>query len=99
MSSIPASMFVQVVPNVISAGGSALDLSGLCLTNSTRVPIGTVPSFPSALAVASYFGSTAPEAGLASTYFAGFDNSNVKPGAMLFAQYPVAPVGAYLRGG
>lgn len=99
MASIPASAIVNVVPNVISAGGSALNLIGLMLTNSTRTPIGSVLSFPSALSVASYFGSASNEATLASIYFNGFDNSNVKPGALLFSQYNTADVAAYLRGG
>jgi hypothetical protein len=96
---IPASAIVSVTPSVLPAGGSALQLSGLMLTTNTRVPIGTVPSFPSYLAVANYFGLSSKEAGMAAVYFLGFDNSNVKPGAMLFAQYPTAAVGAYLRGG
>lgn len=99
MASIPASAIVNVVPNVISAGGSALNLIGLMLTNSTRTPIGSVLSFPSPQSVASYFGSSSTEASLASIYFNGFDNSNVKPGALLLSQYNTADVGAFLRGG
>jgi hypothetical protein len=99
MASIPASAIVSVTPGVISAGGSALDLNGLVLTTNTRVPIGSVLSFPSALAVASYFGATANEANIANIYFGGFANSNVKPGAILFSQYPTAAVASYLRGG
>jgi hypothetical protein len=98
-SSIPASSIVSVTPNVLSAGGPALDLSGLVLTANTRVPIGSVLSFPSAAAVASFFGASSTEATIASVYFAGFDNSNVKPGAVLFAQYPAAAVSAWLQGG
>jgi hypothetical protein len=97
--SIPANQIASVVPSVIGAGGSALDLSGLILTANPRVPIGTVPSFPSAAAVALYFGATSQEAALAAIYFLGFDGSTVKPGALLFAQYPLAPTGAWLRGG
>lgn len=97
--SIPASDIVSVVPNVISAGGSALDLNGLVLTNGTRVPIGTVLALPSQLAVANYFGPTSVEASIATIYFNGFDNSNVKPGAILFSQYNQVDVAGYLRGG
>jgi hypothetical protein len=97
--SIPASEIVQVIPGVISAGGSALDLNGLILTNDGSVPIGQVMSFETAAGVADYFGPTSPEAGAASIYFNGFDNSTKKPGAMLMAQYPAADVAAYLRGG
>jgi hypothetical protein len=99
MSTIPASAFVNVTPNVLAAGGSALDLNGLVLTTSTRVPVGAVMTFPSAASVGSFFGPTSKEAGIANVYFAGFDNSSVKPGAILFAQYNTAPVSAYLRGG
>lgn len=98
-ASIPASAIVGVTPGVISAGGSALDLSGLVLTTNPRVPVGTVPSFASSVDVASFFGQTAQEAAIAAVYFLGFTNSNVKPGALLFAQYPITSVGAWLRGG
>lgn len=99
MPAIPASQIVSVVPSVIGGGGNALDLIGLMLTNSTRVAIGAPASFPDALSVANFFGSTSVEASLASVYFNGFDGSTVKPGALLFAQYPAANVGAWLRGG
>lgn len=97
--SIPASAIVNVIPGVIGAGGSALALNGLMLTSGARVPIGSVLSFPSQASVASYFGAGSTEATYAANYFAGFDNSTVKPGALLFAQYPTAAVGAFLRGG
>lgn len=99
MQTIPASQIVSVIPSVISAGGSALDLNALMLTKNTRIPIGSVLSFPTQLAVASYFGSTSNEAVEAGVYFNGFDNSNVKPGALLMAQYPASAVSAYVRGG
>jgi hypothetical protein len=111
MSTIPASYSVESTPSVLSAGGAALDLNGLALTTNTRVPIGSVLSFASADAVASYFGSTSAEAivagggqtlagGPAGTgYFGGFENATATPGALLFAQYNTAAVGAYLRGG
>lgn len=96
---IPASAIVSVTPSVISAGGNALDLSGLMLTTNARVPIGTVMSFPSQLGVANYFGASSQEALLATNYFLGFDNSNQKPGAMLFAQYNQIAVSGWMRGG
>ncbi|MES2167965.1 MAG: DUF3383 family protein [Pseudomonadota bacterium] len=99
MSTIPAKNIVNVVPNVLSAGGSAVVLNGLILTKNDRVPIGAVLSFPSAAAVSRFFGGTSLEASLAATYFAGFDGSNTKPGAVLFAQYNTTAVSAYLRGG
>ena len=97
--SIPASAIVQVNPGVLSGGGSALDLSGLFLTNDGSVPIGTVKAFSNQTDVASFFGSTSNEALMATSYFAGFDNKTNTPGQILFAQYPAANVAAYLRGG
>jgi hypothetical protein len=97
-SSIPASALVNIVPGVIGAGGNALQLTGLCLTQNSRVPIGTVASYPSALAVSAAFGGSSSEAAAAAIYFGGFTNSTAKPGAMLFVQYPSVAVPAYLRG-
>ena len=99
MSTIPATQIVNVQPNVLNAGGSALNLIGLILTTSTRLPIGSVVSFASPDSVGDYFGETSQEQRLATIYFAGFDGSNVKPGSVLFAQYNEVDVGAFLRGG
>jgi len=99
MASIPASALVNVLPSVISAGGSALNLNGVLLTNSTRAPIGQVLQFPTQATVAAYFGAASTEAQAATIYFNGFDTSTAKPGNVLIAQYPTAAVGAFLRGG
>ncbi|MDE2434737.1 MAG: DUF3383 domain-containing protein [Sphingomonadales bacterium] len=99
MTSIPASAIVNVLPNVITAGGSGLDLVGLFLTNNTQVPTGAVLSFANKTDVATYFGATSTEAGLAATYFAGYDGSTIKPAKLLFYRYATAAVPAWLRGG
>lgn len=106
MSTIPANVLVNVDPSVIAAGGSALDLTGLILSGSTRVPIGTVASFPNGAAVTAFFGAGSPEdivangaAGLGAGYFGGYVGSTKLPGAILYAQYNAAAVAAYLRGG
>ena len=99
MSTIPADQIVQVTPNVIAAGGTALDLVAVILTTSTRVPIGVVQPFPGASAVSTYFGANSHEAAIATVYFQGFTNSNVLPGLIYYAQDPVAGVDAFLRGG
>lgn len=97
---IPASTLVQVNPSVIAAGGLGLDVVTLLITQNTRVPIGTVGSFPTAAAVASYFGAASNEAAIAAVYFQGYLGSTKKPAALLFAQFPIASaVSAYLRGG
>lgn len=99
MSTIPASLFARVLPSVLAVGGSALDMITLMLTTSTRVPIGTVVSFPDDDSVGDYFGAGSDEAAKASTYFLGFTNAQTLPGSLLFAQYNRAAVAAYLRGG
>lgn len=99
MTTIPASQLVAVNPSVLGVGGSAVDVIGLALTTNARPPIGSVPSFPDAIAVEDYFGPNSPEAAFAGNYFQGFDNSARKPGSLLFAQYPTAPVAAFVRGG
>lgn len=99
MSTIPASAIVNVNPGVIGSGGSALNLQALVLTGSQRVPVGQVLSFPTNASVISFFGDQTTESIIAADYFAGFLNSNVKPGSILFAQYNSAAVPAWLRGG
>lgn len=98
-ASIPASRIASVTPSVISAGGTGLDLSGLILSESNKVPVGTVQSFGDADAVGAFFGLGSIEYALAVKYFAGFDNSSIKPAALLFAQYANVAVPAYVRGG
>lgn len=99
MTSIPASAIVNVTPNVVSADGTGLDLGGLVLTTSIRVPVGTVATFTNAAAVASAFGLSSGEAAFAQRYFSGFDGSPVKPAQLNFAQYTGSAVPGYLRGG
>ena len=99
MSTVSIQKTVRITPAVLAAGGSALVLSGLLLTTSDRVPIGTVLSLSSEIAVGNYFGDDSLEARASAKYFGGFTNSNRKPARMLFAQYNENDVGAWLRGG
>lgn len=97
---ISTKSLVQVNPSVLAAGGQAASMNGLCLTNTTsRVPIGTILSFASALAVSTFFGPASVEASLANNYFGGYVGQSAQPSAMNFAQYPTANVAAFLRGG
>jgi hypothetical protein len=98
-STIPASQYVNIIPSVIGAGATGVDLIELMLTKSTRVPIGSVLSFPTLASVQSYFGAASTEAASAAVYFAGYAIATQLPNALLFAQYPTGNVGAYLRGG
>ena len=97
-NSIPASDIVQVIPSVLSAGGNALDLIGLCLTQN-QLPVGTIAAFPSPVSVANYFGQNSDEAATAAVYFLGYNNSTAKPGSLLMARYSTVPLSAFLRSG
>lgn len=99
VGTIPVNELVSVTPSVLGVGGTAIDLNGLVLTTSSRVPIGSVLNFASTQAVSAFFGPTSKEASIAAVYFAGFDNSNVKPSTILFAQYALDAVSAWLQGG
>jgi hypothetical protein len=96
---IPASQIVSVIPSVLPAGGAALDLIALILTQDVRFPIGTIQEFANATDLANYAGPTSQLAALGSIYFNGPDNATKLPGSLLVAQYPKYPVAGYLRGG
>lgn len=96
---IPASKIVSVNPGVLAAGGNALALNGLFLTESALMPAKKVIDFASITAVQNFFGVASDEAALAATYFGGYDNSTVKPGNMLFAPYNAANRAAWLQSG
>ena len=97
--SIPVSTLLNVIPGVIGAGGQALGMNGLILTISNRVPIGQVYSFPTAPAVAAFFGAGSTEANLAADYFGSYVGATQTPAALLFVQSTtVAAVPAYVWG-
>jgi hypothetical protein len=97
--SIPASQLVNVIPGVLSAGGNALSLNAVFLTQDTSIPIGTVQAFATLEDVQDWFGPTSDEAVLAAVYFGGFLNSTSLPSVLYFAQYNPGAVAGYLRGG
>ena len=97
-NSIPASQLVNVIPGVLGAGGNPLSLNAVFLTSDPSIPIGTVQPFPSAAAVAAWFGANAPETVVADVYFAGYTNGTSLPSTLYFVQYNTAAVAGYLRG-
>lgn len=96
---IPAKRIVSVNPGVINGGGNSLAMNGLFLTQSLLMPTASVFNFGSVAAVAGFFGPASPEAAQASIYFAGYNNSQVKPGGMLFAPFNLAARAAFLQSG
>lgn len=99
MASIPISQIVQVNPGVLSAGGAAVDLNGVILTQNTYAPYGQALQFASAADVASYFGPNSYDAELAAIYFKGFTNCTKTPGILYFARYPETAISGFLIGG
>lgn len=96
---IPASQIVEVNPRVIAPGGNDLDFNALFLTSSTVIPMSQfVVAFTSAADVGAYFGLGSEEYILASTYFQGFNNSQAKPSALMFAPRVSASIPAFVRG-
>ncbi|WP_054623159.1 DUF3383 domain-containing protein [Cronobacter sakazakii] len=96
---IPLRKDIQINPGVLPAGGSALDLNGLILTDSAYAPVGSVITFTNKEDVADYFGSASAEFSMAEVYFQGYDNSTKTPGALLFARFNPEAAAAWLRSG
>ena len=97
--SIPASEIVQVNPGVIGAGGNALALNGLMVTDNLAVAWGEVKEFATAAAVATFFGDTSTEAALALVYFNGYNNKTKTPEKLFFTRHTAPATAAWLRGG
>lgn len=83
---IPLSKDFSITPNVISAAGSAVDLNGLILTDSTMIAAGSVQVFSQASDVSALLGSDSKEYLAAALYFTGESNSSVSPGSLLMAR-------------
>ena len=97
---IPASQIVEVNPRVITPGGNDLEFNALFLSDSSVIPLSQfVLAFTSATDVGNYFGLNSEEYLLSATYFQGFNNSQVKPSALLFAPLCNTAKNAFLRGG
>ncbi len=94
---VSANNFAQINPGVLSAGGNALALNGLLLTNNPMVAIGTVPGFASATAVGNFFGLSSTEYQQSEIYFEGYLNGTQTPGTLLVSQYSDTAVSAWAR--
>lgn len=100
MSTIPASAIVNVLPNVINAGGNALVLNGMMLTQTPlRVPSMTVQPFATAAAVGAYFGLTSNEYAKALSYFNSYQFSTQIPGNLFIVAYPQNDLAAWIQSG
>lgn len=98
-SSIPANDIVNVVPGVVSAGGTGLDMAGLILSESARIPVGVVLRFSNVRDVQDYFGPSSDEAKAAVIYFNGYTGSFIKPAFVLFSALTLTARAGWIRGG
>lgn len=96
--SIPASRIVSVNPAVLSSGGSPLSMNAVFLSKNENIPTGQHLVFSDASATGDFFGLSSDEFQAAQIYFKGFDNSQIKPGALYFYPYNTEVEAAYLRG-
>lgn len=96
---IPASRIANVIPSVLSAAGSALDLNGLILSQSASLVSGALQSFATAADVGAFFGLTSTEYKMAQIYFEGQNGATTTPGKLYFGAYNEAAASAFLRSG
>lgn len=97
--SISASQIVNVVPGVINAGGTDLEITGLLLTKNSLCPFPSVLEFSNSDAVGAYFGELSTEYKAAQKYFQGYDGSTRKPRKLSFAKLVDGAVAGFLIGG
>lgn len=97
--SINADQLVSITPQLLEAGSSSLELTGVFLTRSPIIPAGRMLSFPDAAAVGEAFGTESAEYRAARVYFLGFVNSDVKPQKVFFGSYVDQDQPGWLRGG
>lgn len=96
---ISANQLVSVLPRVITAGSSTLELNGVILSDNSYIPTAGVLEFYSSDSVGEYFGTSSTEYTLATKYFLGFDNSTRKPTTLLFARDLSNAIAGSLFGG
>ena len=97
--SISASQIVSVIPRVINAGGTDLEITGLLLTENPLCIFPGAMNFSNANSVGAYFGLTSPEYEAAQSYFLGYDNSFTKPRKISFARWVNEAIAGSLIGG
>ncbi len=98
---IPLSRDFRIRPGVIAAGGTAIEMNGLFLSDNDLIPTGPALSFGSLDLVGDYFGTTSDEYKAAQYYFGSFVNSAQVPGKILISRFITAPAGvpAFVRSG
>lgn len=96
---IPFSWFANAIPGVLAAGGTAVDLNGVLLSQNPLVPYPTVLDYSGATGLNTAYGATSQDAILGGIYFKGFANCTALPGTLYVARYPESAIAAWLSSG
>lgn len=96
---IALSQIASVLPQVLGAAGSANNLNGLVVSQSTELPNGQLVAFATATAVGNYFGTSSPEYEAANIYFQGTRKATRLPATLYYGRYNLVAAAAFLRGG
>ena len=96
---IPASVIVEITPRVIASTGADAVLSGLILTKQTGyIPADSmVLRFSSQEMLGETFGTENPLYILAGYYFAGYNNSMMKPSELIIGQWAGTATSAWIK--
>ena len=95
LASIPASEIVTVLPSVLGAGGTAMALNAVIISNDVKF---VAKEYSNADAVGNDYGTTSDKYKFAQIYFNGFTGSTVKPSALFISKYSAVSSAAKLTG-
>ena len=95
LASIPASEIVTVLPSVLGAGGTAMALNAVIISDDVKF---VAKEYSNADAVGNDYGTTSDKYKFAQIYFNGFTGSTVKPSALFISKYSAVDSTAKLTG-
>ena len=95
LASIPASEIVTVLPSVLGAGGTAMALNAVIISDDVKF---VAKEYSNADAVGNDYGTTSDKYKFAQIYFNGFTGSTVKPSALFISKYSAVASAAKLTG-
>lgn len=95
LASIPASEIVTVLPSVLGAGGTAMALNAVIISDDVKF---VAKEYSNADAVGNDYGATSDKYKFAQIYFNGFTGSTVKPSALFISKYSAVDSAAKLTG-
>lgn len=95
LASIPASEIVTVLPSALEAGGTAMALNAVIISDDVKF---VAKEYSNADAVGNDYGTTSDKYKFAQIYFNGFTGSTAKPSALFISKYSAVDSAAKLTG-